>query len=457
MDQRNREGRVPPQANDAEQAVLGGILLDDRAMDTVIEYLDIDAFYNPAHKKIFDTMLTLYNKEEAIDLITVAADLERRGELENIGGRSYLADLSTAVATAANVLHYCGIVLEKSNLRELIAASTDIVQKCYNQEEEVEGLLDLAETTVFKIAEKRLKEEAVSLKQLLPHTFEAIDQFHKRAGSVTGLSTGFEAIDEMTSGLQPSDLVVIAGRPSMGKTSFALSMALNAGVVYKQPVAIFSLETSKEQLAMRLLCSQAKISSHNMRTGRLSDQEWPRLNFAAGALVDAPIFVDDSSTLSVLELRAKARRLKRKHGISLIIVDYLQLMRGHRRAESRQQEITMISQGLKGLAKDLQVPVMAISQLSRKTEERPGKRPELADLRESGSIEQDADLVMMVYRPEFYGEGKFPDHTEAKGLAEIRLLKHRNGPTGDRKLVFLNEYARFENLETRFAEQEASS
>ncbi|OGC93268.1 MAG: replicative DNA helicase [candidate division Zixibacteria bacterium RBG_16_48_11] len=456
MAKRNTEGRVPPQAIAAEQAVLGAILIDGRAMDTVIEHLDGDSFYHTNHAKIFDAILSIYNREEAIDLITVAAELERRNELENIGGRSYLADLSTSVATAANVEYYCKIVLEKVNLRDLISASTDIIQKCYNEDEEVERLLDIAESTVFKIAEKRLRGAISSIGQLLPTTFEDIEQYHKRAGSITGIPLGFSEIDDMTSGLQKSDLIVIAGRPSMGKTSFALSIALNAAVGEKLPVAIFSLETSKEQLALRLLCCQAKISSHHMRTGRLSDEEWAKLSIGAGPLADAPIYVDDSSTLSVLDLRAKARRLKRKHDIRLVVVDYLQLMRGHRSAENRQQEISMISQGLKALAKELNVPVIALSQLSRKTEERPLKRPELADLRESGSIEQDADVVMMVYRPEFYGLDKFPDSggEPAEGKAEIRLLKHRNGPTGDRKLVFLKDYARFENLETRYTEKE---
>jgi replicative DNA helicase len=320
----------------------------------------------------------------------------------------------------------------------------------------VEGLLDIAESAVFQIAERRLRDSVVPMKLLLPNTFEAIEQFHKRAGSITGVPTGYESIDQITAGLQASDLIVVAGRPSMGKTSLALSMALNLGVVYHQPVAIFSLETSKEQLALRILCNQARISSHNMRTGRLSDEEWAKLSIAAGPLSEAPIFIDDSSSLSVIDLRAKSRRLKRKHNISMVMIDYLQLMRGHRSAESRQQEISMISLGLKSLAKELDIPVIALSQLSRKTEDRPHKRPELADLRESGSIEQDADLVMMVYRPEFYDIKEFPDHSPSEGMAEIRILKHRNGPTGDRKLVFLKEFARFENLEDRYAEKEAS-
>ncbi len=454
MADRNTEGRVPPQAIEAEQAVLGAILLDDRAMDTAVEILETESFYNIAHQEIFEAMKELYNRENPIDIITLADELDRRGKLESIGGRSYLADLSTSVATAANVEHYCDIVLEKTNLRELINATTDIAKRCYDEQDDVKVLLDSAESTVFTIAQKKFRKVATPLKELLPSTFEAIEQFHQRAGTVTGIPTGFEGIDEMTSGLQDSDLIVVAGRPSMGKTSLALCIALNAAVIYKYPVAIFSLETSKEQLAMRLLCSQARISSHHMRTGRLSDEEWAKLSIGAGPLADAPVYVDDSSTLTVLELRAKARRLKRKYDIKLVVVDYLQLMRGHRTAESRQQEISMISQGLKALAKELNVPVLAISQLSRKTEERPGKRPELADLRESGSIEQDADLVMMVYRPEFYGEKNFPDHSEAEGIAEIRILKHRNGPTGDRKLVFLKEFARFENLEPRFTEKE---
>ena len=456
MAERNTEGRVPPQAIQAEQAVLGAILIDNRAMDTVIEYLDVDCFYVEAHKRIYDAMLLIHNREWPIDLETLSVELKNRNELEVLGGRSYLADLSTAVATAANVEYYCRIVLEKSNLRDLIHTSTDIIQRCYREDDEVEVLLDIAESTVFRIAEKKLSRTISSIGELLPYTFEDIERYHKRAGTITGIPTGFDQTDDLTSGLQNSDLIVIAGRPSMGKTSFALSIALNAAVIGKLPVAIFSLETSKEQLALRLLCSQAKISSHNMRTGRLSDEEWAKLSIGAGPLSEAPIFIDDSSTLSVLEVRAKSRRLKRKHDIRLIVVDYLQLMRGHRTAENRQQEISMISQGLKGLAKELNIPVVALSQLSRKTEERPMKRPELADLRESGSIEQDADVVMMVYRPEFYGLDKFPDTggEPSEGKAEIRLLKHRNGPTGDVRLAFLKSYARFENLETRFTDKE---
>lgn len=457
MTERATEGRVPPQAINAEQAVLGAILLDDRAMDTAIEILvDKSSFYNTAHQEIFEAMHALYKRENPIDLITLSDELDRRGKLVDIGGRSYLADLSTSVATGANIEHYCSIVLEKANLRELMHATTDIAQRCYKEEDDVKDLLDNAESTVFTIAEKRFRKVAVPLSKLLPSTFEAIEQFHQRAGTVTGIPTGFEGIDELTSGLQDSDFVVVAGRPSMGKTSLALSMALNAAVIYKYPVVVFSLETSKEQLALRLLCSQARISSHHMRSGRLTDEEWAKLSIGAGPLAEAPIYIDDSATLTVLELRAKSRRLKRKHGIRLVVVDYLQLMRGHRTAENRQQEISMISQGLKGLAKELNIPVVALSQLSRKTEERPNKRPELADLRESGSIEQDADMVMMVYRPEFYGLDKFPDTggEPAEGKAEIRLLKHRNGPTGDVRLAFLKNYARFENLEARFTEKE---
>lgn len=461
MADRNTEGRVPPQAIQAEQAVLGAILLDDRAMDTVIDFLEEESFYNTANREIFSAMLSIYNRKEAIDLITVAEELERNGKLEAVGGRSYLADLSSVVATAANVEHYCKIVLDKANLRELIHASTDIIKECYQEQEEVESILDIAEGAVFKIAEKRLRGTTVSIGQLLPTTFAAIDELHKRSASITGIATGFEKIDRITSGLHKSDLVIIAGRPSMGKTSFALSIAHNVAVEYGLPLAMFSLETSNDQLAMRLLCNQARIIPHHLRTGKMKDDEWARLAIAAGPLGQAPMYLDDSSNMTVLELRAKARRLKHKYNIRLLFVDYLQLMRGHKRAENRQQEISMICQGLKGLAKELEIPVIALSQLSRKTEERTDRRPELADLRESGSIEQDADLVMMVHRPEFY---KFPDIQDpeimdevrkisTERLAVIRILKHRNGPTGDVKLIFHKEYARFENYEERRAEE----
>jgi replicative DNA helicase len=461
MAERNTEGRVPPQAIQAEQAVLGAILLESRAMDTVLEYLDTDSFYSNEHRKIFDAIHAIYEREQAIDLITVAAELERKGQLESIGGGSYLADLSSSVATAGNVEYYCKLVLDKSNLRELIHASGGIMEKCFREEEAVEDLLDEAESAVFRVAEKRLRGTVVSIGQLLPKTFDAIEKYHKTAGAVEGLSTGFERVDDITRGLKNSELVVIAGRPSMGKTSLALSMALNVAVEQRQAVAVFSLETSNEQLGLRLLCSQARLNYHHMMTGKLSDDEWAKLSIAAGPLADAPIYLDDSSDLTALDVRAKARRMKRKYGVNLVIVDYLQLMRGHRRAENRQQEITMISLGLKGLAKELGLPVVALSQLSRKTEDRPNKRPELADLRESGSIEQDADLVMMVYRPEFYQITHITDPEDRQNdtkisterLAEIRILKNRNGPTGDVKLTFMKEFARFESMETRYSEK----
>ena len=435
-----------PKALEAEQAVLGAILLDDRALDSVAGYLDADSFYAPVHRKIFKAMLELYTHTKPVDLITVAEFLETRLELENIGGRSYLGDLAGAVATSANVTHYAEIIKDRANLRRLVSLAGELEQKSRDSSNEPKDIIDQLETEVFKIAQSQKRQQASSLKSILAEGLETIDRYHKGERIMTGVATGFEALDEMTFGLQPADLVVIAGRPSMGKTSLACTIALHVAIYEKKAVGVFSIETSKEQMALRFLCAQAMVNSWAIRSGKLRDEDWARISLNLQALADAPIYIDDSSTMTVLDIRAQARRLKHQHGIEIIIVDYLQLIRGSKWSESRQQEITQISQGLKALAKDLHIPVIALSQLSRKTEDRPGKRPELSDLRESGAIEQDADLVMMVYRPEFYGLEKFPDHSPAEGLAEIRILKHRNGPTGDRKLVFLKQYAKFENL-----------
>ncbi len=447
--------KIPPQAIEAEQAILGALLLDKEAMDKVVEILYEDAFYKEAHSKIYMATLDLYDRNEPIDLITVAEELNKRQQLEEVGGRSYLADLASCVATSANVEHHSRIVLEKAILRKLIETSTDIVQQCYGLSQEVDNLLDQSEMQIFKIAERRMKESFVPLEELLPRTFAEIEEYHKKVGTITGVPTGFERLDEMTAGFQRSDLIVVAGRPSMGKTSLALSIASNCAINFGIPVGIFSLEMSKELLALRMLCSHARLSSHRMRIGKLSDREWANLSIAAGPLSEAKIFVDDTPAIGLFELKAKGRRLKLKHNVGLLIIDYLQLMQGPRKVESRQQEITVICQSLKSLAKELNIPVLALSQLSRKTEERTDRRPQLADLRESGSIEQDADLVLMVYRPEFYDIQKFRDGSPTEGIAEIIIAKHRNGPTGDTKLVFLKDYARFDNLEVYHTEEQA--
>ena len=441
--------RVPPQAQEVEQAVLGAMLLDREAIGSAIEILDESCFYSPAHQKIFSAIVSLYDRGEPADLVTLPQELAKRKQMEEVGGRLYIIGLVEGVATSANIEYHCRIVLEKSTLRKLIETSTEVITKCYNESEEVNMLLDNAEQRIFEISEKRIKQGFVPLSDILPHTFESIDRI--KEGHITGFPTGFQELDSLTAGLQKSDLVVVAGRPSMGKTSFCLSFVENIAVENKIPVAIFSLEMEKNQLANRMLCSRARISSHKMRSGRLSDHEWTNLSIAVGPLSEAKIFVDDTPGMGVLEMRAKARRLKAKEDIGLVIVDYLQLMQGPRGAESRQQEIALISRALKGLAKDLNVPVVACSQLSRAVETRGGeRRPQLADLRESGAIEQDADLVMFIYRPELYGIKSMDfkkDKISTDGIAEIIVAKHRNGPTGSVLLSFVKQYARFENPE----------
>jgi replicative DNA helicase len=441
--------RVPPQAQEVEQAVLGAMLLDREAIGRAIELLDESCFYSPAYQKIFSAIVSLYDRGEPADLLTLTEELTRRKQLDQVGGRLYIISLVEGVATSANIEYHCKIVLEKATLRKLIETSTDVITKCYNESEDVSALLDHAEQRIFDISEKRIKHGFVPLSDILPHTFESIDRI--KEGQITGLPTGFLELDSLTAGLQKSDLVVVAGRPSMGKTSFCLSLVENIAVENKIPVAIFSLEMEKNQLANRMLCSRARISSHKMRSGRLSDHEWTNLSIAVGPLSEAKIFVDDTPGMGVLEMRAKARRLKAKEDIGLLVVDYLQLMQGTKGVESRQQEIAMISRALKGLAKDLSVPVVACSQLSRAVETRGGeRRPQLADLRESGAIEQDADLVIFIYRPELYGIKSIDfkkDKIPSEGIAEIVVAKHRNGPTGSVLLSFVKQYARFENLE----------
>ena len=441
--------RVPPQAQEVEQAVLGAMLLDREAIGKAIELLDESCFYSPAHQKIFSAIVSLYDRGEPADLVTLPEELSKRKQMEQVGGRLYIIGLVEGVATSANIEYHCRIVLDKSILRKLIETSTEVITKCYNESEDVNFLLDNAEQRIFEVSEKRIKQGFVSLSDILPHTFESIDRI--KEGYISGLPTGFLELDSLTAGLQKSDLIVVAGRPSMGKTSFCLSFVENIAVENKIPAAIFSLEMEKNQLANRMLCSRARISSHKMRTGRLSDHEWTNLSIAVGPLSEAKIFVDDTPGMGVLEMRAKARRLKAKEDIGLVVVDYLQLMQGPRGAESRQQEIALISRALKGLAKDLNVPVVACSQLSRAVETRGGeRRPQLADLRESGAIEQDADLVIFIYRPELYGIKNIDfkkDKISTEGIAEIIVAKHRNGPTGSVLLSFVKQYARFENPE----------
>ena len=433
--------RLPPQNLDAEMAVLGSMLLDEDALVAAAEFVEESAFYKEAHRKIFSAILSLYKNHVAVDLVTLTDELKRRTWLDEVGGPSYLATLTSVVPTAANVEHYCRIVKEKAILRALIKAATHITTECYEEPASPDLLLDRAEARIFEIASKKIKHDAVSVKELIKSSIETIDTLYQRKGFITGLPTGFEELDHMLAGLQPAEFIVVAGRPAMGKSSLALSVAEYAALIQHVPVAIFSLEMSKEHLVQRMLCSHARINAHNVRSGMLSTSDWPKLTQAAGKLSEAPIFIDDTPGISVLELRAKARRLKARQGIGLAILDYLQLMEEPSRSENRQQEIALISRSLKALARELTIPVLAVSQLSRAPERRETFRPRLSDLRESGSIEQDADVVLLLFREDYYNPTE-----ENRGVAEVLIGKQRNGPTGTVKLAFIKEYTRFESL-----------
>ena len=433
--------RLPPQNLEAEQAVLGSMLLEEEAIVHAAELLDESVFYTDAHRKLFSTLLSLYKANVPVDLVTVTDELKKHNRLDEIGGASYLATLTSVVPTASNAEHYCRIVKQKAILRQLIRAATHIASECYENPTEPDLLLDRAESLIFDIASKKLKRDAVSMKEIIKSSIEMIDSLYQRKGMITGLPTGFVELDQQLAGLQPADFFVVAGRPAMGKSSFALCVAEHIALVEKAGVAIFSLEMSKENLVQRMLCSHARINAHNVRSGMLSTSDWPNLTKAAGKLSEAPIFVDDSPGISVLELRAKARRLKSRHNISLVILDYLQLMEESSYAENRQQEISVISRSLKALARELTVPVIAVSQLSRAPERRESFRPRLSDLRESGAIEQDADVVLMLFREDYYNPTD-----ENKGIAEVLIAKQRNGPTGTVKLAFIKDYTRFETL-----------
>ncbi|MDD4051078.1 MAG: replicative DNA helicase [candidate division Zixibacteria bacterium] len=443
--------RIPPHSQDAEQALLGAMLIDESAVARAVEILRQERrFYSAAHRKIFAAITGLYERSQPADITTVAEELERLGELADCGGRAYLAGLASGVATAANAEYYARIILEKSTLRDLIEASSDIVNQAYRQEKEVDDLLDEAEQKVFDISEGQLRSDFSRVADLLPHTFESIESYVETKGGLIGYSTGYTDLDGYTAGLHRGDLIIIAGRPSMGKSALVLNIAENLSLSANKAAAVFSLEMSKEQLALRMLCGRAKVSSHRLRTGRMSESDWPKLSNAAGPLEKALIYIDDTPSMTVLEMRAKARRLASQQDLGLVVVDYIQMMTGSRHAENRQQEISQISRGLKALAKELGVPVIGCSQLSRMVETRGGdRRPQLSDLRESGAIEQDADVVMFVYRPEYYLSGldaEDPKLLEVKGRAEIIIAKQRNGPTGTVTLSFLKDFARFENL-----------
>jgi replicative DNA helicase len=432
--------RVPPQNVEAERAVLGGVLLEPEAATTAIEIVSPDCFYRPAHGKIFQAMITLFTKREPIDVMTLGEELKKSGDLEALGGITALTDLVDGTPTAANIEHYARIVLDKFILRQLIRASTDIAADAYAASREADAILDSAEQKIFKISESRVSQGFVHIKDILKERFEEIQRVHETRMSITGLASGFIDLDKYTAGFHPSDLVIIAGRPSMGKTSFALNIAQHVGLMERKPVAVFSLEMSKELLVQRLLCSEAQVDAQKVRRGFTSAKDIERLTNAAGLLSEAPVYIDDTPAISTLDMRARARRLKSEHDIALIIIDYLQLARCSDRVENRQQEISAISRSLKALAKELAIPVIALSQLSRAVESRGGdRRPMLSDLRESGAIEQDADLVLFLYRPELYD----PDDPNKQGKAELIIGKQRNGPTGVVPLTFEKTYTRF--------------
>ena len=438
------EPRLPPQNLEAEQCILGAILLENQAMAKAMELITEEDFYRTSHRKIYLAMLDLSDQGEVIDHITLTEHLKIKSELEAVGGSAYLAELLQAVPTAANIKYHCRIVRDKALLRGLIMTSTDIIARGYDEAAPVDDLLDFAERSVFSLAQGKLGRSFIRIKDIIKESLDYVDVLSKRDhNTVTGIATGYVEIDDITAGLQPSDLIIIAARPSMGKTSLALGMAQHAAIKHGHVVGIFSLEMSKAQLVLRMLSSEARVDSHALRTGRLQKEDWWRLAEAAGKLEQANIFIDDSGALTVQQMRGKARRLKSEQKrLDLIVVDYLQLMQGRSDAESRQQEISDISRSLKALAKELNVPVIALSQLSRAVEARKPPIPMLADLRESGAIEQDADVVMFIYRDDVYDS-----ESEKKGIADILVRKHRNGPTGDRQLVFLDKFAKFDNLE----------
>jgi replicative DNA helicase len=435
--------KLPPQHIEAEQSILGGILIENEAINRVTEILDADDFYRDGHRKIFNALINLSERDEPADLITLTNELQKLDQLDSIGGASYLASLIDSVPTAANIQYYARIVKEKAILRKLIQTSTEIITQSYEDRGDVEGFLDEAERSIFEISEKRVRPSFYPIREIVKESFATIEKLFKKKEAVTGVPSGFKELDRMTAGFQPSDLIIIAGRPSMGKTAFCLDVAEYAAIDNKIPVAIFSLEMSKEQLVIRMLCSQAHVEGTRLRTGYLNESDWPKLTIAAGSLSESPIYIDDTAALSVLELRAKARRLKSDHGLGMVIVDYLQLMKGRARVESRQQEISEISRSLKALAKELTIPVIAVSQLSRKTEERTGNRPQLSDLRESGAIEQDADLILFIYRDEVYNRS---EDNPNRGKAEVIIGKQRNGPIGKIDLAFLDKFTTFKDL-----------
>ena len=440
--------KLPPQNIEAEQSLLGSLLIDKDAIIRIADIVGPEDFYHDKHKMIFEAILDLFRKREPIDLLTLSNRLIDKDQLETIGGRTYLVSLSNAVPTSSHVVNYAEIVQKKSTLRNLISAASEITKIGYDQEEEVIDLLDRAEQRLFSVSQGHQKQMFVPINSILNETFERIDELHKEKGKLRGIPTGYNDLDNLLAGLQKSDLLILAARPSVGKTTLALDIARNVATKHKIPVGIFSLEMSKEQLVDRLLCAEANVDLWKMRTGRLSDREedddFPRIGHALGVLSEAPIFIDDGAVANIMDIRTKARRLQMEHGLGLLVIDYLQLMEAKYRTDNRVQEISEISRGLKQIAKELNIPVLALSQLNRGVETRTPPIPKLADLRESGSIEQDADIVMFIYRESVY---KRDLEFDRKNLAEIHIAKHRNGPTGLVKLYFDEQKVTFRNLE----------
>lgn len=440
--------KLPPQSIEAEMATLGAMLIHEPAIAEVMEIVDEDFFYKDEHKLIYSTIISLFNSRKKVDILTVSEDLNKRKILERVGGASYLASLADFVPTSANVGHYARIVKEKGVLRLLISSATQIVALAYKEDEEVSSILDKAEKIIFEISDRRVEGGYIHIKEIIKDGIELIESLYHKKSHITGIPTGFHDFDVRTAGLQRGDLIIVAGRPSMGKSALATSIAEFAAVEEKIPIAFFSVEMSKEQLMQRFLCSQAKVDMHKLRTGFLAPSEWPILTSAAGKLSEAPVYIDDTPAITVFELRAKARRLSAHYGIQMIVIDYLQMVRGMRKGDSRQQEISEISQALKALAKELNIPVLAVSQLSRAVESRTDHRPQLSDLRESGAIEQDADVVVLLLREEYYNPTP-----ENKGVAEAIIAKQRNGPVGSVNLGFIREYMKFVNLAKNTTEE----